>query len=136
MTRNRSERSPASGRRASADDVRLGNRVALLRKTRHISQAEMARKLGVTPQQYQKYERGTNRIGAVRLYEIAIALGVRIQYFYENLGEGEAAPHESDSDVSAEDFLWILARLKSRESRWRVLRLISALVSEEENPAG
>jgi len=122
------------GRKVGAGDVRLGRRITLLRKARGISQAELARRLGVTPQQYQKYERGTNRVGATRLFEIALVLGVRIQYFFEDIGEAQAAKDATDADVSAEDFLWILARLKNRDARWHALRVISTLVSEEENP--
>ena len=48
-----------------------------------MSQPELAERVGVTFQQVQKYENGKNRISAGRLYEVAKALGVTIQYFYE-----------------------------------------------------
>ena len=48
-----------------------------------MSQPDLAERVGVTFQQVQKYENGKNRISAGRLYEVAKALGVTIQYFYE-----------------------------------------------------
>ncbi len=120
-------------KRASAYDTRLGERISLLRRARGLSLAELARRLGLTPQQLQKYERGTNRVTAARLYEIALSLDVRIQYFFEDMGETSVtAANATDQRVSAEDFLWVLARLKDEKTRWRVLKLISALVSDEE----
>jgi len=126
-------RTQSSGlrKRANAYDMRLGGRISLLRQARGISQVELARKLGVTPQQVQKYERGTNRVSAVRLYEIALTLDVRIQYFFDDLGES-AVTHDDAAKVSAEDFLWTLAKIKDEKMRWRVLRLIAALVPDED----
>ena len=49
-----------------------------------MSQPELAERVGVTFQQVQKYENGKNRVSAGRLYEIAKALGVTIQFFYES----------------------------------------------------
>ena len=119
-------------KRASVYDVRLGGRISLLRQARGISQVELARILGVTPQQLQKYERGSNRVSAIRLYEIASALDVRIQYFFDDMGESASVPGSAATDkVSAEDFLWVLAKLKDEKMRWRVLRLIAALIPEE-----
>lgn len=58
----------------------------------NISQEEMGEFLGLTFQQVQKYEKGTNRISASRLYEIAQHLTVPITYFYEGLPDsGDAA---------------------------------------------
>jgi transcriptional regulator with XRE-family HTH domain len=120
-------------KRAGVYNVQLGGRISLLRRARGMSQAELAKKLGVTPQQVQKYERGTNRVSAVRLYEIATALDVRIQYFFDDMGEGTAiAGGASAGKVSAEDFLWVLAKLKDESMRWRVLRLIAALIPEQD----
>ncbi|MDQ0315263.1 transcriptional regulator with XRE-family HTH domain [Amorphus orientalis] len=67
-----------------------------------MSQERLAEKLGITFQQIQKYERGTNRIGASRLHDIAIALQVPISYFFEG-AEGVEAQALSgvDSPLSA-----------------------------------
>jgi transcriptional regulator with XRE-family HTH domain len=50
-----------------------------------MSQTEVADALGVTFQQVQKYERGTNRVGASRLYDLSRILGVPVQFFFEGL---------------------------------------------------
>jgi transcriptional regulator with XRE-family HTH domain len=73
-------------------DVHVGSRVRLRRTTLGLSQEKLAHELGLTFQQIQKYERGANRIGASRLYEIATVLGVEPQSFYDGLKPvGEAA---------------------------------------------
>jgi len=50
-----------------------------------LSQENLADRIGLTFQQVQKYEKGTNRIGASRLFELANALGVNVQYFYDDI---------------------------------------------------
>ena len=50
-----------------------------------MSQTEVANALGVTFQQVQKYERGTNRVGASRLYDLSRILNVPVQFFFEGL---------------------------------------------------
>lgn len=66
-------------------DVHVGARICARRKLLQLSQKQMAEKLGITFQQVQKYEKGVNRIGAGRLYTIAVILGVDIDYFYSGL---------------------------------------------------
>ena len=66
-------------------DAHVGLRVRLRRQMLGISQNELGHQLGVTFQQIQKYEKGANRIGASRLYEIANALNINVQYFYDNV---------------------------------------------------
>ena len=56
-----------------------------------MSQEKLGEALGLTFQQVQKYEKGTNRIGASRLYEIGAVLGVPIEYFFEGLERGTAS---------------------------------------------
>lgn len=60
-----------------------------------LSQEKLGERLGLTFQQVQKYEKGANRIGASRLYEIANVLDVSVQYFFENI----ALPTDSDSTM-------------------------------------
>jgi transcriptional regulator with XRE-family HTH domain len=59
-------------------DEAVGARIRLLRKRRKMSQAELGKALDVTFQQVQKYEKGTNRVGASRLQMVANALNVPI----------------------------------------------------------
>lgn len=56
-----------------------------LRIARGLNQEALANGIGVTFQQVQKYERGTNRISCSRLYELATMLSVPVAYFFENM---------------------------------------------------
>lgn len=65
-------------------DVNVGRRVRVLRLERGLSQTALANRLGITFQQVQKYEKGTNRIGAGRLQQISEILQVPISVFFDS----------------------------------------------------
>src|SRR5580765_340562 len=69
-------------------DVLVGTRVRIRRVELGLSQTELANALGVTFQQVQKYEKGTNRIGASRLHAMAGVLRVPVSYFFPAPGDG------------------------------------------------
>jgi transcriptional regulator with XRE-family HTH domain len=69
-------------RRATAEDVAIGEKVRALRLDRGLSQGQLGARVGVTFQQLQKYEKGANRISAGRLLRIAAALNVPVTTFY------------------------------------------------------
>jgi len=71
-------------RRANPLDLHVGSRVRLQRMLLGMSQEKLGEQLGLTFQQIQKYEKGINRIGASRLYELAKVLGVSVEFFYED----------------------------------------------------
>lgn len=66
-------------------DLYVGSRVRMRRSLLGMSQERLASELGVTFQQVQKYERGTNRIGASRLWDLAQVLGVSVDFFYQDI---------------------------------------------------
>ncbi len=68
-------------------DVHVGSRVRMRRTLLGMSQEKLGEAIGLTFQQVQKYERGTNRIGASRLWELSAVLEVPVQFFF-----GEMAP--------------------------------------------
>ncbi len=70
-------------------DVHVGQRVRQLRCLAGISMQELGDRVGIRFQQIQKYEAGTNRISASRMWEIAAAMEVPVSYFFEGL-EGQA----------------------------------------------
>lgn len=70
---------------ANPIDVHVGSRVKLRRMTLGVSQERLGRLLGLTFQQIQKYEKGSNRIGASRLFAIAQALNAPVQFFFEEM---------------------------------------------------
>lgn len=65
-------------------DLMVGDRIRMFRVRRGVSQIMLAERIGVTFQQVQKYERGTNRVGASRLSVIASALGVSVGELFES----------------------------------------------------
>ena len=69
-------------------DVHVGARVRLRRTMLGMSQEKLGEALGLTFQQVQKYERGANRVGASRLWEMSRVLDVPVSYFFEEL-DGE-----------------------------------------------
>jgi transcriptional regulator with XRE-family HTH domain len=70
-------------------DVLVERRVRMLRVSRGLSQSDLAREVGITFQQVQKYEKGTNRISASMLHGIARVLGVPEGQFFVDAGEAE-----------------------------------------------
>ena len=79
-----------------AVDVHVGQRLRLIRKASGLSQTTVADRLGLTFQQIQKYEKGSNRVSASKLYEIATLFGVKIEAFFEGL----AAPEDTRPDAA------------------------------------
>ncbi|WP_424140563.1 helix-turn-helix domain-containing protein [Roseomonas chloroacetimidivorans] len=80
--------------RSSPIDVHVGSRVRQRRTLLGMSQEKLGEGLGLTFQQVQKYERGVNRIGASRLFDLARVLDVPISFFFDDMPEsaGSRAP--------------------------------------------
>src|ERR1700692_4808905 len=93
-------------------DVMVGRNIRLQRFATGISQEELGRRIGVTFQQVQKYEKGTNRIGASRLTQIAQALGVSVPLLFEGVSSAPsaAAAHSATSELLAEPRAFRLAQ--------------------------
>lgn len=73
-------------------DVHVGSRVRLRRNMLGMSQEKLGKAIGLTFQQVQKYERGANRIGSSRLFELSKVLSVPVSYFFEGMAKaGERA---------------------------------------------
>lgn len=75
----------------SVIDVHVGSRVRLRRTLLSMSQEKLGEAIGLTFQQVQKYERGANRIGASRLYDLSQILDVPVSFFFDGMPE-EAGP--------------------------------------------
>jgi transcriptional regulator with XRE-family HTH domain len=89
----KAENAPAeerNARRANTVDTHVGSRVRLRRMLLGMSQEKLGESLGLTFQQVQKYEKGVNRIGASRLFDLATVLGVPVQFFYDELNPNHA----------------------------------------------
>ena len=87
-------------------DGHVGSRVRMRRLMLKMSQSDLADGLGLTFQQVQKYEKGTNRIGASRLQQISQILQVPVPFFFDRVpGQSAAAVEIADSDSYVNDFL-------------------------------
>jgi len=76
---------------ANPIDVHVGNRMRMRRIMLGMSQQTLAAHVGLTFQQVQKYERGTNRMGASRLWDMSNVLDVPITFFFEDMPEAIAS---------------------------------------------
>lgn len=76
--------------RQSPIDVHVGSRIRMRRTLLGMSQERLGEALGLTFQQVQKYERGTNRVGASRLFDLSRILDVPIGFFFEELPDQQA----------------------------------------------
>jgi len=79
-------------------DVHVGSRVRLRRTLLGMSQEKLGEAIGLTFQQVQKYERGANRIGASRLFDLSRVLDVPVSFFFDDMpADAAAAPVDDDS---------------------------------------
>jgi len=86
-------------------DIHVGARLRMRRSLMGFSQERLADAIGLTFQQIQKYERGTNRVSASRLYQFSKVLDVPISFFYENYSEGGSVlGYNGDGDGEANGF--------------------------------
>jgi transcriptional regulator with XRE-family HTH domain len=126
-------------------DKHVGSRMRTRRLLAGMSQEKLGGALGITFQQIQKYEKGTNRISASRLQQVSRVLGVPVEYFYEGgpqlegpqpgFADGGASDYVSDFLLTNEGVQLMRAflRIKDAAVRRRVIDLIDAL-GEKTNP--
>lgn len=128
-------------KQANPVDAHVGHRVRLRRMLIGMSQERLGELLGLTFQQVQKYEKGINRIGAGRLFEVAGILGVPISFFYEDadangspsgFSEAGEPPPVMEFLASGEGLQLSLAfmRIKDVKVRRRILDLVRSLAAE------
>lgn len=134
----------ATERRSTPVDAYVGRRLKQQREALSLSQERLADMLGISFQQVQKYERGMNRVGASRLFQLCGVLGVEVGFFFDGL---EPAPpsalaeegHRSNplstaallAAPGALDLLAEFARLKSPGQRRKVVELVRLMASED-----
>lgn len=110
------EESEKGSRRPNPIDIHVGGRVRFRRMLLGMSQEKLGERLGLTFQQVQKYEKGINRIGASRLFDLSQVLGVPVQFFYDEAPGGYEQPSSSQpgfADRQAESY--IVEFLNSRD---------------------
>jgi transcriptional regulator with XRE-family HTH domain len=129
-------------KQANPIDIQVGNRVRIRRMLIGMSQERLGDLLGLTFQQVQKYEKGVNRIGAGRLFEVSRILNVPVDFFYEGLsgagdqpgmGENQSAPvMEFVSSGEGLQLSLAFMKIKDAKVRKRVLDLVKSLAEDEE----
>ncbi|MDE1900857.1 MAG: helix-turn-helix transcriptional regulator [Alphaproteobacteria bacterium] len=83
-------------------DIHVGARMRVRRNLIGLSQEQLGKALGLTFQQIQKYERGTNRMGSSRLFQVAQILSVPISYFFEEMPSAVMAPQQGFAEGEQE----------------------------------
>ena len=115
-------------------DVHVGERLRTRRIELGLSQVAVSRHLGLTFSQIQKYEKGSNRIGAGRLYHLAALLGVQVSYFFTGLESPRAgAASEVEPVASAEEarLYEAFARISDPHARQALLALAATMVDAD-----
>ena len=125
-------------------DIHVGSRIRLRRNMLGMSQEKLGESLGITFQQIQKYEKGTNRVGASRLQAIANILGVPVAFFFEDLPGSETAGNrgfaEDTSAAFALDFCTsaeglqlnrAFVKIADLKVRRRIIDLVRSLASDD-----
>jgi transcriptional regulator with XRE-family HTH domain len=126
------------GRRSARDpvDKYVGSRVRMRRLMLGMSQGKLAHAIGLTFQQVQKYEKGTNRMGSSRLQQVANALQVPITFFFEGAPgqsnrSGGVLQHVFVADflATADGLALVRAymRISSNELKRDIVRLVSTI---------
>jgi transcriptional regulator with XRE-family HTH domain len=114
-------------------DALVGRNIHIHRIDKGLTQTDLAKGIGVTFQQVQKYEQGTNRVGGGRLYKIADVLGLPISAFFEGADSPHHKVKESPSALLAEPFalrlLKSFSQIDDMDARRAVAELVERLAS-------
>ena len=123
-------------------DIHVGSRIRLRRTMLGMSQEKLGESLGITFQQIQKYEKGTNRVGASRLQNISSILNVPVSFFFEDAPGDQSTPGgmaEASSSNYVVDFLSsaeglqlnrAFVKISDPKVRRRVVDLVKALAAD------
>ena len=101
-------------------DIHVGKKLKQIRTLRRMSQTDVARRLNLSFQQIQKYEIGSNRIAASRLFELSRILDVPTSYFFEGLVETQPMPRR-DNGL---DIVNALAAIEDERIKSRIVTFI------------
>lgn len=131
-------------KRPNPIDIHVGSRIRLRRNMLGMSQEKLGESLGITFQQIQKYEKGTNRVGASRLQAIASILTVPVSFFFEDApgheGNGQQGLAEDSQTAYVVDFMnsaeglqlnRAFVRIDDPKVRRKIVDLVKSLASEE-----
>jgi len=128
--------SSATGNKAHPIDITVGARITSLRLAKGMTQTDLATLIGVSFQQLQKYERGSNRVSASRLWRIAEALNVPMTYFFDGVTTDSGAPREERPITPWAHELLALEKDLPARARKLVLNMARQLAKRETAPSG
>ena len=132
------------GKRRIIDfDIAIGHHIRIQRTLRNVTQTQLADAIGITFQQIQKYEHGTNRISAGKLLQISQFLDVAVDVFFEGLEK--AKPSSVDGAASAEyrqlrslitspegqRLYRAFSQIRKKETQMTILRMVESLADIE-----
>ena len=125
-------------------DVHVGSRIRLRRNMLGLSQEKLGESLGITFQQIQKYEKGTNRVGASRLQAISAVLNVSVSFFFEDApgsnNDGQPGFAEDNDATYVVDFLSsnegiqltrAFTKISDPKVRRKIIDLVKPLADDE-----
>lgn len=137
MTENKKKPNPI--------DVHVGSRIRLRRNMLGLSQEKLGENLGITFQQIQKYEKGTNRVGASRLQAISSILSVPVAFFFEDAPEQSGLQNsgfaEENEATYVVDFLHTsegvqltryFTKITDPKIRRKLIELVKTLANEDD----
>jgi transcriptional regulator with XRE-family HTH domain len=128
-----------SAKRPNPTDIYVGSRIRMRRKILGLSQEKLGEKLGITFQQIQKYEKGTNRVGASRLQAMSGALDVPVSYFFPDAEAGQSGGMQEEGAAFMMDFMSTseglelsraFTKIRNPKLRRKVLELVRAMAED------
>lgn len=114
-------------------DIVIGRNISFVRKQKNITQEELAKRLGITFQQIQKYENGKNRVSASNLMTISKILDVPLTCFFseminvEDLSKSQSVPNLFSSDTLK--ILRLLEAIKNKNVKRQLITFIESFVN-------
>ncbi|RUW83410.1 helix-turn-helix transcriptional regulator, partial [Mesorhizobium sp. M1E.F.Ca.ET.063.01.1.1] len=116
-------------------DLHVGRQIAMVRVQSDVSQGQLARSIGISFQQLQKYENARNRVSASMIYEIGRSLGVPVSRFFEGLPQNDEIGREA-SHLPVDERIEFIASAEGRHLIERLIQLpprvrarVSALIA-------
>jgi transcriptional regulator with XRE-family HTH domain len=115
----------------SVDKI-VGRNVRIFRLAKGLSQTDLADKLGITFQQIQKYEKGTNRVGSGRLFEISQILGISLLALFEGsktalANNDDASPFGLLADPLSLRLVQAFSEIAERRTRYSLVELVESM---------
>jgi transcriptional regulator with XRE-family HTH domain len=129
-----------TGKRPNPTDIYVGSRIRMRRKMLGLSQEKLGERLGITFQQIQKYEKGTNRVGASRLQAMSDALEVPVAYFFPETSPAAQSSMKEEGATFMMDFLSTsegldlsraFTRIRNPKVRRKLIELVRALAEDQ-----